>query len=83
MSVAELLTADPLTRGRAVAGQLLMKRRRLPDDVDGAGLWGRSRLGSDNEESSGQQRNDDTHRCPPWSDGTVPPGPRGISRTPG
>src|SRR5215472_12327353 len=38
MSVAELPTADPLTRGRAVACQLLTKQRRLPDDVGGAGL---------------------------------------------
>jgi Helix-turn-helix domain of resolvase len=37
MGVAELLTADPLTRGRAVACQLLTKQRRLLDDVDGAG----------------------------------------------
>jgi hypothetical protein len=73
MSVAELLMADPLARGRAVACQLLPKQRRLLDDVDGAGLWGRSRLGSGNEESSNEQRNDDTHRYPPWSDGTVPP----------
>jgi hypothetical protein len=43
MSVAELLTADPLTRGRAVACQLLTKQRRLPDDVDGAGLRCRRR----------------------------------------
>ena len=38
MRVAELATADPLTRGRAVACQLLAKQRRLPDNVDGAGL---------------------------------------------
>jgi hypothetical protein len=37
MGVAELLTADPLTCGRAVACQLLMKERRLPDDVYGVG----------------------------------------------
>jgi hypothetical protein len=43
MSVAELLTADPLTCGRAVACQLLPKQRRLLDDVDAAGLWCRRR----------------------------------------
>jgi hypothetical protein len=36
MSVAELLTADPLTCCRAAACQLLPKQRRLPDDVHGA-----------------------------------------------
>jgi hypothetical protein len=41
--VADLLTADPLTRGRAVACQLPTKQRRLLDDVDGAGLQCRRR----------------------------------------
>jgi hypothetical protein len=35
MSVAELLTADPLTHSRSVA--CLMQSRRLFDDVDGTG----------------------------------------------
>jgi hypothetical protein len=74
MSVAELLAADPLARGRAVACQLLTGQRWLPDDVDGAGLRGRSRSltlrrsnagrtggGSGDEANSGEQRNDDTH----------------------
>src|SRR5215470_6631913 len=75
MSVAELPTADPLTRGRAVACQLLTKQRRLPDDVDGGGLRCRrcslrlrrsnascTGLGSSDEANSGEQGNNDTHR---------------------
>ena len=72
MSVAELLTADPLTGGRAVACQLLAKQRRLPDDVDGAGRRRSLRLrrsnasctgfGTSDEANSGEQRNDETHR---------------------
>jgi hypothetical protein len=88
MSVAELLIADPLTRGRAVACQFLTKQPRLPDDVDGAG---RSRslrlqlsnacctgLGSSDEENSSEQRNDETHRTHSMSDGTVAPGAEGY-----
>jgi hypothetical protein len=81
MSVAELLAADPLTRGRAVARQLLTKQRRLPDDVGGAGLRGRMRslrlrrsnasctgLGSRYEANSGEQRNNETQLSPPRDD---------------
>jgi hypothetical protein len=85
MSVAELLTADPLTRGRAVACQLLTKQRRLPDDVDCAGLRGRRRSlrlqrnnGSSDEANSGEQRNNDTHDALQCSDGTVPPETEGY-----
>src|SRR5215475_1317293 len=93
MSIAELPTADPFTRGRAVACQLLTKQRRLPDDVGGAGRRRSLRLrrtsasctglGSRDEANSGEQRNSDTHRYTSnESDGTVPPGLRGISRMP-
>jgi hypothetical protein len=34
MGVADLLIADPLTRGRAIAGQLLTQQRRMLDLVD-------------------------------------------------
>jgi hypothetical protein len=30
-------------------------------------------LGGRDEANSGEQRNDETHRHPPWSDGTAPP----------
>jgi hypothetical protein len=76
MSVAELPAADPLTDGlTVVACQLLTKQRRLPDDVDGAGIQRRRRslrlrrssvsctgLGNSDEANSGEQRNDETHR---------------------
>ena len=79
IGVAELPAADPLTGGlTVVACQLLRKQRRLPDDVDGAGLRCRRRslrlrrsnasctgLGSSDEANSGEQRNDETHRHPP------------------
>jgi hypothetical protein len=79
--------ADSLTRGRAVAFQLLTEQRGLPDDVDGAGLGGRGSnlelrrsnasstgLGSSDEANGGEQRNNDTHRHPPGA--TAPSGTR-------
>src|SRR4029077_19191631 len=93
MSVADLQTADPLTRGRAVACQVLTTQRRPLDVVDGAGLRCRRRslrlrrsnasctgLGSSDEANSGEQRNDETHRHTQKQsrDGTVPPGTAGY-----
>jgi hypothetical protein len=52
VSIADLLIADPLTRGRAVASVLLTLQRRVLDLVDDARL--RGRLSGDNEESSGE-----------------------------
>jgi hypothetical protein len=90
MSVAELLMADPLTRGRAVACQLLTKQRRLPDDVDGAGLRRSLRLrrsnasctglGASDEANSGEQRNNETHGHPPMARRHRAAGERGLSR---
>src|SRR5882724_13594031 len=92
--VAELPAADPLTGGLAViACQLLTMQRRLPDNVDGAGLRGRRRslrlrrsnvscigFGSSNEANSGEQRNNDTHRHPPMERRHRAAEDRGISR---
>ena len=95
IGVADLLTANPLTRGRAVACQLLTKQRRLLDDVDGAGLRCRRRslrlrrsnasctgLGSSDEANSGEQRNNDTHRYTlHGATAPCPPGTEGYLAT--